>query len=53
MDLGSCPIKDKAARVYRLAGIAEDITERRLAADAVKQADERIRLIIDTIPIMA
>jgi PAS domain S-box-containing protein len=47
------PIKDKGERVYRLAGIAEDITERRLAADAVRRADDRIRLIIDTIPIMA
>ena len=46
------PIKDKEARVYRLAGIAEDITERKLAADAVKQADDRMRLIIDTIPTM-
>jgi PAS domain S-box-containing protein len=47
------PIKDRAERFYRLAGIAEDITERKLAADAVKQAEDRIRLIIDTIPIMA
>lgn len=47
------PIKDQAGRVYRLAGIAEDITERKLAADVVRQAEDRIRLIIDTIPIMA
>ena len=47
------PIKDQAGSVYRLAGIAEDITERTLAADVVKQADDRIRLIIDTIPAMA
>jgi two-component system, cell cycle sensor histidine kinase and response regulator CckA len=47
------PIKDEAGVVYRVAGIAEDITERKLAADAVKQAEDRIRLIIDTIPTMA
>jgi PAS domain S-box-containing protein len=47
------PIKDETGRVYRLAGIAEDITERKLAADILKQAEDRIRLIIDTIPTMA
>ncbi len=47
------PVKDKAGVVYRVAGIAEDITERKLAADAVKQAEDRVRLIIDTIPTMA
>jgi PAS domain S-box-containing protein len=46
------PIKDEAGRVYRLAGIAEDVTERKLAADAVKQTEDRIRLNIDTIPTM-
>ncbi|HXH39833.1 MAG TPA: PAS domain S-box protein, partial [Thermoanaerobaculia bacterium] len=47
------PIEDESGRVYRLAGIAEDITERRAAAEAVKQAENRIRLIIDTMPVMA
>jgi PAS domain S-box-containing protein len=47
------PIKDEAGRVFRVAGIAEDITERKLAADAAKQTEDRIRLIIDTIPVMA
>ena len=47
------PIKDKAGHIYRLAGIAEDITERKLAEEAMKQAEDRIRLIIDTIPTMA
>jgi PAS domain S-box-containing protein len=46
------PIKDHAARVYRVAGIAEDVTDRKLAAVTVKQADDRIRLIIETIPAM-
>jgi PAS domain S-box-containing protein len=46
------PIRDRAGRVYRLAGIAEDVTERRRAADALKRAEDRVRLIIDTIPAM-
>jgi len=46
------PIKDEAGRVYRLAGIAEDITDRKRAVEAVKQAEDRIRLNIDTIPTM-
>jgi PAS domain S-box-containing protein len=46
------PIKDEAGRVYRLAGIAEDITDRKLATDALKEAEDRIRLMIDTIPTM-
>jgi PAS domain S-box-containing protein len=46
------PIKNEKGRVYRLAGIAEDITDRKLAAEAVKQAEDRIRLNVDTIPTM-
>ncbi|MEA2417057.1 MAG: hypothetical protein QOI58_3714 [Thermoanaerobaculia bacterium] len=46
------PIKDEKGRVYRLAGIAEDITDRKLAVEAGKQAEDRIRLNIDTIPTM-
>jgi PAS domain S-box-containing protein len=47
------PIRDGGERVYRIAGIAEDITERKLAVETLQQADDRIRLIIDTIPTMA
>jgi PAS domain S-box-containing protein len=47
------PIRDRAAHVYRLAGIAQDFTERKLAKEAVEQGEDRIRLIIDTIPTMA
>jgi PAS domain S-box-containing protein len=47
------PIKDEVAHVYRIAGIAEDITERKLAIEVVKQAEDRIRLVIDTIPTLA
>ncbi|HEX7808274.1 MAG TPA: PAS domain-containing protein, partial [Thermoanaerobaculia bacterium] len=44
------PIRDAEGRVYRIAGIAEDITERKLAVEAAMQAEDRIRTIIDTIP---
>jgi PAS domain S-box-containing protein len=47
------PIKNGAPHAYRMAGIAEDITERKLTVDAMKQAEDRVRLIIDTIPTMA
>jgi PAS domain S-box-containing protein len=46
------PISDGTGRIYRLAGIAEDITERKSAVDALKAAEDRIGLIIDTIPTM-
>ncbi len=40
------PVKNQSGRVYRIAGIAEDITER-------KVADDHLRLVLDTIPTMA
>jgi PAS domain S-box-containing protein len=46
------PIKDDAAQAYRIAGIAEDITERKMAAEAIKRGEDQIRFVIDTIPIM-
>ena len=47
------PIREGDAPADRVAGITEDITERKLAAEAGKRAEDRIRLIIDTIPMMA
>lgn len=47
------PIRNEAGRVYRRAGIAEDITERKLTGEVVKQTENRGRLIIDTMPTMA
>lgn len=46
-------IRDHAGRPYRRAGIAEDITDRKLASELVKQTDERIRQFINAVPMMA
>jgi PAS domain S-box-containing protein len=35
------PIKDAAGRVYRFAGLAEDVTEKKEAEEALKEADRR------------
>ncbi len=37
----SFPVKDRAGGVYRVAGIAEDVTERREFEEALKEADRR------------
>ena len=44
------PVRDAAGVMYRVAGIAEDITELRASEDALRESERRLRLITDTAP---
>src|SRR5690606_6581099 len=44
------PIPDAAGRVYRMAGIAQDITERVLATQRIEAAEQHYRRLITTSP---
>ncbi|MEW6207339.1 MAG: PAS domain S-box protein [Acidobacteriota bacterium] len=45
------PIKDSTGRVYRVVGIAEDISGRKRSEEALKASEERYRLLVTSAPV--
>jgi len=41
------PIEDESGRVYRLAGLAEDITERKTAEETLRSTEQHFRALIE------
>jgi diguanylate cyclase (GGDEF)-like protein/PAS domain S-box-containing protein len=46
------PLKDSSGRTYRIVGIAEDITARKLAEEAFFQSESTLRTFYETAPMM-
>lgn len=43
-------VRDDAQAVYRVTGVAEDITERKLAAEHARQLQEQFRALAESVP---
>ncbi len=41
------PIRNEAGKVYRLAGVAQDVTEDRAQAEALRRSEEHFRLLVE------
>jgi len=50
--LRAYPVLDAQGHPYRIVGTAHEFTKRKLAEDEVKQAENRLRLALDTTPAM-
>ena len=46
------PIRDESNRVRRIAGIAEDITERKRVEQVFREGEERFRTLADATPVL-
>jgi len=47
------PLHDESGKIVRWYGVSTDIDDRKRAEEALRRSEDRIRLIIDTIPVMA
>ena len=47
------PLHDESGKIVRWYGVSTDIDDRKRAEEALRGSEDRLRLVIDTIPIMA